>query len=140
MPKTSKDGRRKLCEVLAMGEAGSETWDAGTAVAAKLRLRSGCVSQRGLGMSSGAGAGNGKGGTSNGSRRAGPSFACGEVNASGGIGLGQDAATSKDEPMSRCWWSTRAVMLLSIMAATVSLAGTRRGCYIIKTRPVTLLP
>jgi hypothetical protein len=138
MPKTSNDGRRKLCKVLAIGGAGNETSDAGTTVAAKLRLRSGCVSQRGLGMSSGAGANNGKGGTSDGSRRAGPSFACGEVNASGAPGLGQDAPTSEDEPMPRCWWSAGAAMLLSIMAATVSLTGTR--CYIIKTRPATLLP
>lgn len=133
MPKRSKDGRRRLCEVFTIGGVGSETLDGGRTVPAKLRLRSGFVSWSGLGRSGREAAGNGKGGTRDGSRRAELSFRCAELDPRRATDLGQNAPTSPSgevggldkRPMSRCGWSTRADMLLSIIFSGRTLSRAR---------------
>lgn len=127
MPKRSKGGRRKLCEFFITGGAGSETLEDGKAVPMKPKLRSGWVSEKGVGMVGGAVAGEGKGGSKDGSRRAGLSFGRAELKPLRGTDLGTEAPTSPsgevgrledDKATSRRCWVTliKSKMLSSIMA------------------------
>lgn len=148
MPKRSKDGRRRLCEVFTMGGVGRQTLVAGRTVLWKSRLKLGCVSCSGVGMSSEELTGNGKGGTRDGSRRAGLSMGCAALDARRATGLGQKAATSPsgevggldNKPTSRCCWSTREAMLVSIIFSRRHCRErAARALYQPPTQPVTLV-